>query len=212
MPIYLNGGSNPTSVTYNGTSLDYAYATVNGISAPYAVWERPNIAPSTLSTISITLSNGSTLHLNDMVRQGSALIVDGNNTYNGSVYSGMMSAQMYFESGYQTSTYQVDETAGVPTSSSNITSITGVPSGFTFYQARQAWSSSRTIAFDVYKTTGYVLRPEDLEVMNLQARVEVYSLVAFVQIKGPGHGWPIVTRTDGWISQTYPTELLLKHS
>lgn len=201
MTIHLNGASNPLTLKYNNTSLDYAYATVGGVQSVYPVWERDAAFPASLgSVVSVTYANGVTAYYRDMTFTSSTIYSsDGKHRAR---YDGSVTLEVPFASGKQVG---ASPSSNYPqkwlAASSSISSVSGIPSGYRFYEGGSP-DDGTTIAYDVYQVSDGVLRPESKVAMNLQSYCSIDDGgYMWITTYLPGNDWPVFTKSGGWIYQ-----------
>jgi len=211
MTIHLNGSANPLSVTYNGTELDIVYATIGGVSSVFPVWERASAFPETISNVvSVRQANGETAYFRNMRLVAEQVDQYGNHRGR---YEGDVTIEVSWSNGVMVGASAAErEPTNWRVYTSAITSVTGVPSGYTYYYGATEDDSSHTVAFDVYKNSQGVLDPSSKVAMNLQTycSIDKDGLVT-VTTYLPGHNWPVMTRNTGKIFQQAGTLILMKN-
>lgn len=209
MTIHLNSSSNPTAVNYNGTALDLVYASVDGVSSVFPVWQKQMIYPSSLGLIVVSMTDGCKAYFRNMTLDSTFYLSSGGT---GGQYSGDVTIETSFAKGRQVGPTSPYTSPYEWLGDGSYQSVTGVPSGYSFYKGESPDSPSVTVAFDVYHwtTPGYFKESEKVAT-NLQTKVTIDTSGQRFVTQPHGNSWPVLTRSTGWIYQGAGTLTLTKN-
>ena len=153
MPIYLNGGSNPQAVFYNGTALTSVWANVGGSSAE--VWNVNSTVPSTIGQITGSKGTGLQVWIRDstLTRAWTEARRNPDGTITSIHRYAEYSCNITLEVHYSSQEFVArisDDTSFLYTPSTTVGSISvsGLPSGFSFSNL----ATSTTQNIDFYKS------------------------------------------------------------
>lgn len=149
MPIYLNGGSNPQAVFFNGTALTSVWANVGGSSAE--VWNVNSFVPSTIGTMTGSKGSGLQLWIRDstLTRAWTELWISDGSIHRYAEYSCDITLDVDYPS-YELAGRIAESTSFWFTPSTTVgrLSLSGMPSGYTFISL----TTTDTMNIDFYKS------------------------------------------------------------
>ena len=153
MPIYLNGGSNPQAVFFNGTALTSVWANVGGSSAE--VWNVNSFVPSTIGTMTGSKGSGLKVWIRDstLTRAWTEAYRNPDGTITSvhryAEYSCDITLDVDYPS-YEFAGRISDSTSFwfTPSTTTGRISISGLPSGYSFVSL----TTTDTLNIDFYKS------------------------------------------------------------
>lgn len=207
--ISYNGNPNPTEIVYKGTSLDTVMADViPNESMLYTVWSKQQAFPSRIDSVVVAnFSTGKKLYCRDAVAVGDPII----DKSTGEIYQNYtcdMTFEVTFAANRQlgASAYERDPITWFP--NETMLSSSGVPSGYSF---RGASTPDYMGSYWVYKQTTPILDDKNRVSMQLPMYLACSKSVVSVVTYLPGHGWPTLTQTSGFVHQGTGTLRITKN-
>lgn len=155
MAIYLNGGANPQSVTFNGVSLNSVWASTDGGITTRQVWGQSSTVPRTIGQMTGTKGSGLQVWIRDstLVRAWRELWTSDQSLHLFAEYACDITLEVdYPAREFVGGAYgDLTDIQYAPSTTSGTTSITGLPSGYTFNSLTPSYVKN----LDFYKTVSH---------------------------------------------------------